>query len=53
MACRRVRLRSDVRERVLEQFGVGCLPVARGERLVGIITLGDLMRSGLREEKLA
>ena len=42
MACRRVRLKNEVRERVIEQFRCQ-LGVAHG---------GDLMRSGLREEKL-
>ena len=32
---------------------IGCLPVARDGRLVGLITRGDLLRAGLREEKLA
>ena len=38
---------------MMRELDVGCLPVARDKRLVGIITRGDLVRSGLREEKLA
>lgn len=38
---------------MMRALGVGCLPVARDKRLVGIITRGDLVRCGLREEKLA
>jgi CBS domain-containing protein len=38
---------------MMRAFGVGCLPVAREHRLVGIITRGDLLRAGLPEEKLA
>ena len=38
---------------MMRALDVGCLPVARDKRLVGIITRGDLVRSGLREEKLA
>jgi CBS domain-containing protein len=38
---------------MMRELDVGCLPVARDRRLVGIITRGDLVRSGLREEKLA
>jgi len=38
---------------MMRELGVGCLPVARDRRLVGIITRGDLVRSGLSAEKLA
>jgi len=38
---------------MMRELHVGCLPVARERRLVGIITRGDLMRAGLRAEKLA
>jgi CBS-domain-containing membrane protein len=38
---------------LMHELGVGCLPVAREQRLVGIITRGDLERAGLREELLA
>ena len=37
----------------MRALGIGCLPVARDGQLVGIITRGDLVRCGLREEKLA
>lgn len=34
----------------MRELDVGCLPVARQERLVGIITRGDLLRSGVPKE---
>jgi hypothetical protein len=37
---------------MMRELRVGCLPVTRGRRLVGIITRGDLVRTGLSAEKL-
>ncbi len=38
---------------VMRTLDVGCLPVARERRIVGIITRGDLIRSGLPAELLS
>lgn len=35
---------------MMRALDVGCLPVSRGSRLVGIITRGDLVRAGLPAE---
>jgi hypothetical protein len=37
----------------MRELDVGCLPVTRDHHLVGIITRGDLVRSGLPEELFA
>jgi CBS domain-containing protein len=37
----------------MHTLDVGCLPVTRGQQVVGIITRGDIIRAGLPEESFA